>query len=549
MTKRIETTVLIIGGGPVGMTLAIDLAWRGVDVTVVETRAAGQAVAVKCNQISSRSMEVFRRLGLADKLREAGLPENYPVDVVSATTVTGIELSRLSLPPRADRKTSIDAPDSWWPTPEPSHRVNQMFFEPILFEHARSQERIHFLNRTMFENYVQDEQKVVARVTNLDTNEATSITAQYVVGCDGGKSTVRKMIGGEFSGTTEIQRAQSSYIYAPTLMKLLPNKPAWMYFSLNPRRCGTTISVDGKDYWNVHNFLYNGETSYDVIDRDWAIREILGVGRDFKYAIVSKEDWIGRRLVSSKFQDRRVFICGDAGHLWIPVSGYGMNTGIADAADLAWMLAAALEGWADPRILEAYEPERQPITEQASHLITEVAVRVMKQRRAVPKNIEEPGPEGDATRARIAKEAFAIDARQQCAVGLNYGYYYENSPIIAYDDETHPPYGMHHYRSSTVPGSRAPHIWLSGRRSLYDALGRYYTLLRTDHAADVSGLVEAAAKRGMPLEVLDVERPEAFSAYDRKLTLVRPDQHVAWRGDEQPVVPSELIDLVRGSRP
>jgi len=308
MTKSIETTVLIIGGGPVGMTLAIDLAWRGVDVTIVETRAAGEAVAVKCNQISSRSMEVFRRLGLADKLREAGLPENYPVDVVSATTVTGIELSRLSFPPRVDRKTSIDAPDSWWPTPEPSHRVNQMFFEPIMFEHARSQERIRFLNRTNFEDYVQDEQKVVARATDLDTNEVMSITAQYLVGCDGGKSTVRRMIGGEFSGTTEIQRAQSSYIYAPTLINLLPNRPAWMYFSLNPRRCGTTIAVDGKAYWNVHNFLYNGETSYDEIDRDWAIRAILGVGADFKYEIISKEDWMGRRLVSNKFQDRRVFI-------------------------------------------------------------------------------------------------------------------------------------------------------------------------------------------------------------------------------------------------
>jgi hypothetical protein len=354
------------------------------------------------------------------------------------------------------------------------------------------------------------------------------------------------MIGGNFVGIPEIQRVQSTYIHAPELMGLLGDRPGWMYFTLNPRRCGTVIAIDGKDNWNIHNFLYNGEPTYDSVDRDWAIREILGVGPDFKYKVISKEDWMGRRLVSDKFRDRRVFLCGDAGHIWIPAAGYGMNAGIADAADLAWMIAAAIDGWAAPEILDAYEAERQPITEQASQIITEVALRVMKQRREVPPEIEALGPVGDETRARLGKEAHELEVRQQCAAGLNFGYFYDNSPIIAYDGEPHPGYSVHEFTSSTVPGCRAPHLWLADGRSLYDVLGPYYTLIRTDPAVDVASMVETSKRRGIPLTVLDVPAQEATAAYAHKLTLLRPDQHVAWRDDKQPDSPLELMDLVRG---
>ena len=543
----IGTRVLVVGGGPVGLTVAIDLAWRGIDVTVVELRAAGEPPNVKCNQVSARSMEIYRRLGLAKKLREGGLPADYPIDVVSSTSMTGIELSRLSFPSRNGRLAGEKALDSSWPTPEPSHRINQTYFEPILFAHAALQPRIRIISRTAFESYTQDEGGVVAQCRNLDTGETTPIACNFMIGCDGGASKIRKMIGGNFVGTPEIQRVQSTYIHAPALMKLLGGKPAWMYFTLNPRRCGTVIAIDGKDNWNIHNFLYNGEPTYDSIDRDWAIREILGVGPDFHYEIISKEDWMGRRLVSDKFRDRRVFICGDAGHIWIPAGGYGMNAGIADAADLAWMIAAVIGGWAQPGILDAYEAERQPITEQASQIITDVALKVMKQRREVPAEIEMPGPLGDEVRAKLGKQAHELEIGQQCAAGLNFGYFYNSSPIIAYDGEPHPRYSMTEFTSSTVPGCRAPHLWLSDRRSLYDALGPYYTVIRIDPAVDLSGMIIAADRRGVPLFVLDVDTPEAKSLYARKLTLVRPDQHVAWRGDEAPHSPLELIDLMRGA--
>jgi 2-polyprenyl-6-methoxyphenol hydroxylase-like FAD-dependent oxidoreductase len=547
MRSKIETSVLIVGGGPVGTTLALDLAWRGIDVTVAELRQAGEPPSPKCNQVSARSMEIYRRLGVAGKIREAGLPADYPNDVVSCTSVTGHELSRLNIPCRAMRFSDMEAVDAWWPTPEPSHRINQTYFEPVLFAHAATQPRIRILNCTQIEEFVQGENDVSAIARDLATGERFQIASTYLAGCDGARSMVRKAIGASLAGTPEIQRVQSTFIRAPELIDRLPGKRAWMYFALNPRRCGTTIAVDGRETWIIHNFLYGGEPEFDSIDRDWAIREILGVGADFDYEVISKEDWIGRRLVADRFRDRRAFICGDAAHLWIPNAGYGMNAGIADAATLAWMIAATLKGWAPAAILDAYEAERQPITEQVSHFAMNIALDVIRQRSAVPAEIELEGKEGAAARARIGREAHAIDYQQQCAGGLNFGYFYDRSPIIAYDGETHPGYEISNFTPSTVPGCRLPHLWLREGGSLYDALGPDYTLIRLDAATDVSGIVGAARKNGIPLKLLDLDTHEARKLYAYDLILVRPDQHVAWRGNEQPSDPIELVDLIRGA--
>jgi len=547
MSRRIETRVLIVGGGPVGLTLAIDLAWRGIDVIVAELRHAGEPPNVKCNQVSSRSMEIFRRLGIAGGLRDTGLPADYPNDVVACTSVTGIELARIPIPSRAERRGACEGPDTWWPTPEPPHRINQIYLEPFLFAHAARQPRIRILNRTVVEAFSQDDNGVAAIARSLDGGEPLCIACEYLVGCDGGKSTVRKEIGAELGGTPVIMRVQSTHIRAPGLLERVPGRRGWMYLSFNPRRCGTVMAIDGRETWLIHNFLYGGEPEFDSIDRDFAIRAILGVEPQFRYETISKEDWVGRRLVADRFRDRRAFICGDAAHLWIPHAGYGMNAGIADAADLAWMIAAVLAGWAPPAILDAYQAERQPITEQVSRFAMDAASKNTRQRREIPAEIEWPGPVGDAVRARVGKEAYDLYIQQQCCGGLNFGYFYDGSPIIAYDGEPHPSYTMHDFTSSTVPGCRMPHLWLGDGRSLYDALGQGYTLVRLEPTVSVAAIVAAAARRGVPLAILDVTTPEARALYARKLVLVRPDQHVAWRGGEEPLAALELIDRVRGA--
>jgi 2-polyprenyl-6-methoxyphenol hydroxylase-like FAD-dependent oxidoreductase len=543
-----RTKVLIVGAGPVGLTLAMDLAWRGIEVVIAERRPQNDPPNAKCGQIGARSMEIFRRLGVADKLRDIGLPADYPNDIVSATSVTGIEFSRVLIPARGARGTPAAAgPDTTWPTPEHTHRCNQKFFEPVLFAHAAEQPLIRILHRTEIADLAQNEQGVAASAVDLDNGTRSTIECDYLVGCDGASSLVRKSIGSEFVGTPVLQYAQSFYVRAPQLRNLLPGKPAWLYFSLNPRRCGVTMAVDGRETWNIQNFSYPGETGLDHLDRDWVIRSILGVGPEFEYELLSSEDWIARRLVASKFRDRRVFICGDAAHVWMPLGGFGMSAGIADAANLAWKLAGVLDGWASPEILDAYEAERQPITDQASRIISDIGSKVMTQRNELSPEIERLDAIGETARAAARQRAYALDVEQQCCGGLNFGYFYDRSPIIAYDGEQAPAYTMGTFTSTTVPGCRVPHVWLEGRRSLYDAMGPNYTLLRLDPAARVAGIVAAAAQRGLPLAVLDVGSREASELYRHKLVLVRPDQHVAWRGDAEPADPSYLVDLVRGA--
>src|SRR5262249_41505520 len=413
MERSIETPVLIVVAGPVGLTLAMDLASRGIGVTIAETRHAGEPPNVKCNQVSARSMEIFRRLGLAEKIRATGLPAEYRNDVACCVTATGMELSRIKLPSRAGRARAEQGDDSWWPTPEPPHRINQLFLEPVLFAHAAAQPRMRILNRTQFEDLSQDRQGVTAVAQNLDTGERASIRCRYLVGCDGGRSTVRAALGAPVTGNPQCHRVQSTDLRAPKLIGLLPAPPAWMYLAFNPRRCGTVMAIDGKGTWLIHNFLYNDEPDYDSIDRDWAIRQILGVGPEFEYEVISKEDWVGRRLVADRFQNGRVFIAGDAAHLWIPHAGYGMNAGIADAATLSWMLAAVLIGWAEPNILEAYQAERQPITDQVSRFAFNIAKDVSQQRREVSSDIERQDEIGEGARAALGREAYDLYIQQQ----------------------------------------------------------------------------------------------------------------------------------------
>ena len=528
-----HTDVLIAGAGPVGTTLALCLAQRGIRSLVIEPKAQGTLPDVKCNHIAARSMELYRRLGVADALRAGGLPDDYPHDVSYRTTTVGREVTRIHIPGRLTRKTDTSGPDGGWPTPEPPHRINQRYLEPILLEHARQVSHITFAHRERVAGYTEHADGIRAEVRHEDSGAARTVHARYLVGCDGGRSTIRKAMGATLVGDDVVQRVQSTCIRAPGLIERMQVPPAWAMFSVNPRRSGNIYAIDGREVWLVHNYLRDNEPDFESVDRDWAIRAILGVDESFAYEVMSKEDWFGRRLVGDRLQRDRVFIAGDAAHLWVPYAGYGMNAGLADAANLAWHLAAQIEGWADAAALMAYERERHPITEQVSHFAMNHAHAMAQRRRAIPADIEDDTPQAQAARQAFGRDLYELNVQQYCCAGLNFGYYYADSPLIAYDGEAAPAYSMGHFTASTVPGCRTPHFWLDDGRSLYDAFGPGYTVLclRAGCEASVAALQAAAAARRMPLSVLDLSAQKPPAEYRHALLVARADAHTAWRGD------------------
>ncbi len=351
-------------------------------------------------------------------------------------------------------------------------------------------------------------------------------------------------MGAKFGGDAVVMQTQSTYFRAPQLLRMIPS-PAWLTVALNPRCSGYLFAIDGRELWLIHNWRPPDE-DLTALDRDRCVRQILGVDSSFEFEILGREDWTGRRLIADRFGDRRVFLCGDAAHIWVPFAGYGMNAGIADAMNLSWKLAGVIKGWAEPAILDSYEVERRPVTEQVSRYAMNTSPAQGSLGNPIPKSIEEPGPDGDAVRARVGKEAYERNVGQCCCGGLNFGYFYEGSPIIAYDGKEPPAYDIYNFSQSTVPGCRTPHLWLRDGRSLYDALGPEFTLLRFDPAVETGSIAAAAAQCGVPFVVLDVDADETASLYPYKLVLSRPDQHVAWRGNELPENPVGLIDRVRG---
>src|SRR5215831_19614316 len=259
-----QSNVLIVGAGPVGLTLAIDLAWRGIDVTVVETRPRAAPPEPKCNHVAARTMEIFRRLGVAEKIRNAGLPADYPHDISYRTSFTGAELTRIKIPCRRDRFTATDGPDCNWPTPEPPHRINQIFLEPILFEHAAAQGRIRIINRTAAEDIKLDDDGAQVSLRDLDKGTVGWVRSRFLIGCDGGRSVVRKAIGAEFAGDAIIQRVQSTFIRAPDLIDRQQHESAWGTGAINPRRSGMVYAIDGLERWLVHNYLRPNEDDFET---------------------------------------------------------------------------------------------------------------------------------------------------------------------------------------------------------------------------------------------------------------------------------------------
>lgn len=532
---ELRVDVLIAGAGPCGLMLANELGLRNVPCLVLDPKAT-TAFNPQANATQARTMEHFRRIGIARQIRALGLPGDHPTDIAYFTRFARHELARLRLPTAAQATEQIKTLAGSWSAAELPHRVSQKYVEAVLREHAeqRTGRRIGFGWRLQSFDDTGDE--VVAQVVPAAGGEAVTVRARYLVGADGARSGVRSALGIEMGGATGLQRQFMGgkmfaiYLRAPAFYQRYPHDIAWMYVSVNHERRVFMASVDGRGEFAFHAAVHPHETPEDWTHADARRIFAEASGMDMDFEVLSTGVWIaGHSLVAERYQRGRVFIAGDAAHLFTPTGGLGYNTAVGDAVNLGWKLAAVVKGQAHADLLDSYEQERRPIGLRNTAYAREFADSVGLFE--VTPELEADGAIGEAQRAQ-ASEVLGVHVRREFNIpGVTFGERVDASPLVFGDPALAPPDQANAYQPSTQPGGRLPHRWLNGERSLYDLLGFEWTVLAPAHAvAEATRLAEAGRAVGLDVTVLGLGADEVGDLLDGGLLLVRPDQVIAWRG-------------------
>ena len=515
--------VLIAGGGPVGLTLAHELARRGVRSALVE-RNHDTTRHPKMDITNGRSMELFRMAGLAEKLRAAGVPQENVFDVAWVTTMTGHELHRFRYRSAAEGRETILKINDGSQSREPPMRASQIDIEPVLKRAAQSQPLLHARFGVELEDLSQDADGVTAMVRDRDSNKAETLRCRYLVGCDGGGSRLRDAIGIQQSGQARVMPRFMTHFLSDDRQLLQRWGVTWHYQS----NVGTLIAQDDRNTWT----LQSRGPALEGQDLDPATLLRNFAGRDFAHKILVANPWWPHLLVADTYGAGRVLLAGDAAHQYIPTGGYGMNTGIGDAFDLAWKLAAVVLGFGGEELIRSYQIERRPVglrNREGSRRHSEVRVEIAQVYAAHGEALRAAGESGAAARAAAGAEIATIGNAENECFGLEFGYCYADSPIVAPEPDTPVPTDPLRYEVTARPGARLPSVFLSDGTALYDRLGPWFTLV--SFGRDTGGFVQAAESLGLPLAVLALNEPDLAPIYGAKLLLVRPDQHVAWRGD------------------
>jgi 2-polyprenyl-6-methoxyphenol hydroxylase-like FAD-dependent oxidoreductase len=534
------TDVLIVGAGPVGLTLAVALGQRGVRCTIVEQKAAPEFLP-KMERCNARTMEIFRRMGLAGKIRAAGLDRDVPMDVYVVLAMNEPPLLRLPYPSVAEAAEAIAATNDGTMPLEPYQLISQYTLEPLLKAEAERLPCVTVRYGCEFVSLSQDSRSATAVVRSAGGRD-DEIRAQYIVGCDGGASNVRKQLGIALRGEGNLLRLHQGLYYCPDLFDMIPigrGPGKGRHYHVADGQATFLIMQDSTKHWTLHA----------VVDspQDMAAQFERTVGVPVRYDMLYVGQWKQNLLLADRYRSGRVFLAGDAVHLVIPTGGLGMNTGVGDAIDLAWKLEATLAGWGGAKLLDSYEVERRQIGDRNVGASRHASLGRRKWRSQYRSNIREATPEGQATRDNLARMADVEQRKTNEMIGAELGYRYVGSPIIT-DEPGGPEHLFRDYIPTTWPGARLPHVWLADRTPIQDLIGPGYTLVRLGGSqVDLSSLERGMRAIGAPFETLTVPDDVARDVYGYDLILLRPDMHVVWRGNAPPDDAAALAALVTGN--
>jgi 2-polyprenyl-6-methoxyphenol hydroxylase-like FAD-dependent oxidoreductase len=533
----IETPVLIVGAGPVGLTLALELAAHEVHCTVVDQRPEMGRLP-KMERCNARTMENFRRLGLADEIRAAGLSGDIPMDVfVCVESIVHPPLTHhryASVAALKQRGREVN--DGTMPL-EPYQLISQYTLEPLLRDAAHASPFVTVRFGHELVSFVQDDEGVTATVrTGGGTDE--TFRAQYLAGCDGGASRVRSELGIELQGDSLLEMRQALF-RCDDLFERIPIGKG-RHYHVADANSSFLIVQDDTRHFSLHAIVDRDEEMPALFER------VAGMPIEYETLYIGR--WTQRLMLADRYREGRALLAGDAAHLVIPTGGLGMNTGAGDAVDLAWKLAGVLHGWGGPELLASYERERRPVGARAVAASRRASTGRRRWRAAWRPEVTEDTPFGELARLELAAVADREQRWSNDLLGIELGYSYRGSPIVVDEPGPGPDTESFAYLPTSWPGSRLPHVWLSDSSALHDHLGRRFTLLHRAPLDDAAAELAAAFEElGVPFATFLVDSPAGEVVLEgRDLILIRPDLHVAWRGRRPPERPLELARLVVG---